>query len=194
MKITTRDRKLIVVLPALALLIGYCLMYDRAPNERIKQLRQQIARAQATPVSPAEIVRTESKLEKATRELAAAQSETLRLRSAMTTPSATSSNNAADQVAALLPRHHLSLLEQAGLDKTPGEVSPALRRLAAQSNVTNGMDRTVFWRVKFVGTYLDTMAALDELAAAKFRAIPACMTMTDGPSKGTKTWTLVLWM
>ena len=194
MKMTARDRKLIVVLPALALVVGYCLMYDRGPSGRTRQLLQQIAQAKGTPVPPGDIIRHESQLAQATRELSVAEAETLRLRSAMAAPGATSSNKAAEQVAALLPRHHLALLEQAGLEKTPGEVGPSLRRLALQVSATNGMDRAVFWRVKFAGTFLDAMAALDELAAADFRAIPACMTMTDGPSKGTKTWTLVIWM
>lgn len=194
MKISARDRKLVVVLPALALVVGYCVVFDRGPNARIRQLRLQVERARGATVSSGDIARAESQLTQATRELAAAEAETDRLRLALADPGATSSNKAAEQVAALLPRHRLALLEQSGLDKMPNEVSPSLRRLAAQVGATNGVERALFWRVKFVGTYLDAMSALDELAAADFRAVPACMTMTDGPSKGTKTWTLVLWM
>jgi len=194
MKLTARDRKLVIVLPALALVIGYCWRFDGGPNGRIRQLRQQIARARETPISPFDSLQYEAQLAQATRELAAVEAETIKIRSALADPIAPSSNKAAEQVAALLPRHHLALLEQAGLTTVPKEISPSLQRLATQAGATNGAERAAFWRVKFVGTYLDTVAALDELAAADFRVIPASLMMADGPSQGAKTWTLVLWM
>lgn len=194
MNFTARDRKLVIVLPALALVIGYCWMFDSGPNGRIRQLRQQIAKARENPPPPFELVQYETQLAQAARELAALKAETLKARAALNVPGATSSNKAAEQVAALLPRHHLALLEQAGLTAAPKEAGASLQRLAAQAGTTNGPDHAAFWRVRFVGTYLDAVAALDELAAADFRVIPASLTMTDGPSQGTKTWTLVLWM
>ena len=194
MKLTARDRKLVIVLPGLALVIGYCWLFDSGPNGRLRQLRQQIARARENPPPPFDTVQYETQLAQATRELTSVEAEIRKIRKALMVPSATSSNKAAEQVAALLPRHHLALLEQAGLTAVPKEVSPSLLRLAAQVSATNGTDHAAFWRVKFAGTYLDTVAALDELAAADFRVTPACLTMADGPTQGTKTWTLVLWM
>ena len=194
MKLTARDKKLVIMLPALALVIGYSWIFTSGHNARIRQLRQQIAQARDKSPGPFDIVQYETQLAQSTRELSAVEAESLKARAARTALGATSSNKAAEQVAALLPRHHLALVEQSELAAAPKEIAPVLQRMAAQFGATKGSDDPAFWRVKFVGTYLDVVAALDELAAAEFRAIPANLTMADGPQPGIKTWTLVLWM
>lgn len=195
MKITQRDKKLVLVLPALALAIVYCLAVDRGLNARVRKLRQQVERAQATRASTGELVREEAQLAQAARDLTSVESETQKIRETLETVSDSApSNKAPERVAALLPRHRLALIEQAMLTETPPEIGQPLQRFVAQSEGTNGAARAAFWRVKFVGTYPDTVAALDELEKSLPRVIPARLTMSDGPSKKAKMWTLVLWM
>lgn len=194
MKVSQRDKKLVLVLPALAVAIGYCLMFDRSLNARIGVLRKQVISARATPASSGELMRQEATLAEATRTLAAVEEETQKIRGALADSGASVSNRASEQVAALLTRHRLALIEQAMLTSVPQGINPSLQRLAAQGGVTNGAERAVFWRVKFVGTYPDTVSALDELTTSAPLVIPANLSMADGPNKRTKTWTFVLWM
>lgn len=194
MKVTQRDKKLVLLLPALAVAIGYCLMVDRGLNARVRQLRSQVARAKAAPASPDELMRHESQLAQTSRELTSAESETQKIRDALAVSRPAESNQASEQVAALLPRHHLALIEQSLLTAAPQEVGQSIRRLAAQNSETGGVNQAAFWRVKFVGTFPDTLAALDELSTSVPRAVPASLSMSDGPTKRAKMWTLVLWM
>ena len=194
MKLTERDRQLTILLPALALIIGYLMTIETAPAGRIKQLSQQINQARQTSPAPFEIAEYEQRATHAVQELAAVEAEAGKTRPALDVLRRPVTGRAAEQVAALLPRHHLALVEQSELETMPKDIAPVLQRLAAQFGTAKGSDDPAFWRVKFVGTYGDVVAALDELAAADSRVIPANLTMADGPQPGIKTWTLVLWM
>ena len=194
MKLTERDRQLAILLPAMALIIGYLMTVAAAPARRIKQLQQQIAQARQTAPGPFEIADYEQQTVRSAQKLAAVEAESGKIRSALDALRRPSSGRAAEQVAALLPRHRLALLEQSCLAGAPKDAAPAVQRMAAEFNLAASTDGPAFWRLKFVGAYGDVVEVLDELAAADYRVVPVNLTMADGSQPGSKTWTLVLWM
>jgi hypothetical protein len=194
MKLTDRDKQLVIWMPALALVIGYAMIVASAPNARVKRLRQQVAQARAMTPGQFDVGQYEAQLARFALELTTIKAESAKVQSAVSIPGSPANIRAAEQVAALLPRHHLALIEQSGVAMAPGEVLPVLQRLIVQYGEVKGPDLPAFWRVKFTGTYLDVVAALDELATADYCAVPTNLAMADGPQLGIKTWTLVLWM
>ncbi|HTR40065.1 MAG TPA: hypothetical protein VMH87_00425 [Pseudomonadales bacterium] len=198
MKLTDRDKQLVVWLPTLAVIIGYSWLLASAPHKRIKQLKQQISQAIEKAPRPLDLAEYQAKIAQANRDLAASEAETAKMKADLAAFAGVSTNathaNTAEQIAALFSRHHLTLVEQIPVSIEPGTLSPALQRVVDQSSKTLGANSAVFWQVKLSGNYLDMAAALNDLGNSDLRSILASLNMTDGEQPGTKLWTLVLWM
>jgi len=198
MKLTARDKQLVTWLPALVVIIGYFWLMASAPQARVKRLKQQISQAIEKAPRPLDLAEYEAKLVQLKRDLAAGEAERAKMNTNLAKLAGALGNpnhaNVAEDVAALFSRHHLVLVEQSPLAAQPGALPPALHRLAVQSQKSLGAGSAGFWQVKLTGSFLDMAGALEELAGSDLRAIPATLSMAEGPQPSAKLWTLVLWM
>jgi outer membrane protein TolC len=198
MKLTDRDKQLVIWLPALVVIIGYFWLMASAPHARIKRLEQQISRAVEKAPRPLDLAGAEANIIQLKRDLAASEADAAKMKANLANLAGVSGNpiqaNVAEKVAALLSQHHLVLVEQIPVAAQSATLPPALQRLAAQSQKSLGAGGAGFWQVKLTGNYADMADALDDLAGSDLRAIPAILNMAEGPQPATKLWTLVLWM
>jgi len=198
MKLTDRDKQLVIWLPALVVIIGYFWLMASAPHARIKRLEQQISRAVEKAPRPLDLAGAEANIIQLKRDLAASEADAAKMKANLANLAGVSGKpiqaNVAEKVAALLSQHHLVLVEQIPVAAQSATLPPALQRLAAQSQKSLGASGAGFWQVKLAGNYADMADALDDLAGSDLRAIPAILNMAEGPQPATKLWTLVLWM
>ena len=194
MKLSDRDWQLAIFMPALAVVIGYLMLFATAPEQQIKQLRAQIMKARQSSPRPSELADCERRAASVGEERAAVEAESGKTQAKLEALRKPANGHAAERVAALFPRHRLALLEQVSLPGPPKEAAPALQRMFAAFDPALRADAPAFWRLRFAGAYGDVVAVLDELAAADYWVIPVNLSMSDGSQPGCKTWTLVLWM
>ena len=198
MKLTDRDKQLVIWLPALVVIIGYFWLAASAPHARIKRLKLQISQAVKDAPRPLDLAEAEANIIQLKRDLAADEADMAKMKTNLAALAGVSGNpiqaNVAEKVAALFSQHHLVLVEQIPVAAHSTSLPPALQRLAAQSQESLGASGAGFWQVKLTGNYADMADALDDLAGSELRAIPAILNMADGPQPTAKLWTLVLWM
>ena len=198
MKLTDRDKQLVIWLPALVVIIAYFWLAASAPHARVKRLKLQISQAVEKAPRPLDLAGAEANIIQLKRDLAAGEADMAKMKTNLAALAGISGNpiqaNVAEKVAALFSQHHLVLVEQIPMAAQSATLPPALQRLAAQSQKSLGASGAEFWQVKLTGNYADMADALADLAGSQLRAIPAILNMTDGPQPTTKLWTLVLWM
>jgi len=197
MKLTARDKQLVIWLPALAVIIGYFWFMAGGPHARVKRLQQQISQAIEKAPRPLDLAEYEAKIIQLQRALAAGGADMAKLKTNLAALAGVSDHpvhaTVAEKVTALFSQHHLVLVEQTRVAQSSA-LPPALQRLAAQTQKSLGASGAGFWQIKLTGNYVDMADALNELASSELRAIPATLSMTDGPQPTAKLWTLVLWM
>lgn len=196
--ITQRDKVLLVVLPALAVLIVYAFVFTKAPMDRIRVVAAQVEAERLKAPKELDIaaeraraMQLERAVEKARAELQPLKEELGRLTASWTNSTERLLGN--DMLSSLWSRHGLLLQEQTVLTNVTS-VTPALQQLADRARATLGHGRyPVLWEVRLQGGFLDMLDALDELSRSDIAAVPVALEMGENPTMPGKAWKLRLW-
>jgi len=219
MKLTARERKLVFVLPAIFVAVGYGWWYGFSLRPREVQARRDYEAAVAGAVPESAVAQQQAafaKLQQQMKELTAAKT---RLDADAATLAGHAVRAAArleanQKLASVFRRHHLHLIEESdsaaregspAAAKLPTSLTEAQKRLepkdkhgaAVNETAADKAARSAQLRTyKLVGQFIDVLAAVSELAdQAAPPGVPLSLSMAaaegDSPQQ---TWTLVIWM
>lgn len=204
MKLSARERKLMFVLPAIAVLAVYGWWYRFYRQPVVEQAQKDHDRAIAGAASREAVAQQQTALAQLQREVKELDQAKARLdrdvaATRMSEIPAAGRLDADQALTSLLRRHHLELIaeeqqQQANTltAKLPASLLEAFKKLGQKDIDKTGQSRTY----KFAGHFLDVMQAVDDLAEDSTRVgVPISLTMAEaeGESK-QRTWTLVIWM
>lgn len=114
---------------------------------------------------------------------------------------ATDVNHSIDQLAQLMQRHRLQIVDDRNLgDKKTAELPRSFADLKNWlSEMLKKTDSVHVHRFNFIGNYVDVYEMLDDLAQSGIEALPLFLSMknldsNDAKYIGMKAWTLDLWI
>jgi len=202
MKLTERERKLLLILPAVAVLIGYAWYYSVSVRSRGAQAQRDYEAAVAGAVTPSALTAQRMQVAGLQRELKELGEMKARLDREMAA-AGTHEDLSAGRIAThqdltgLFRRHDLQLVEESRpttgtTAALPGSLRAALTRVGLKQADKVGELRVY----KLAGRFLNVLEAVRELADQPAAAgIPLSLTMTAGDTGDDRhTWTLTVWM
>jgi len=183
-----------IVLPGIAAAALYVVFFALGGASRLGALSRSLEAARKD-VPPSEAIAREDERKrgaKAEVDRLQAELDELRRGEAAAAPGGEpkSGLRASEELTRILERHHLQLGEETPQSAAGGPQAPApagsARLHAPGLRLRNH---------RFSGSYLDVMAALEEIAALGTGIIPVRLTMARSSKKGEPlTWTFILWM
>lgn len=201
MKLTDRERKLVLILPAVAVLIGYVWYYSFSLRPQAAQARRDHEAAVAADVAPSALLAERMQVAKLQRELKELGETKARLDRDMAAAGnredPTAGRIATHQdLTGLFRRHALQLVEESQPTASTSAALPGSLRAALTRVGLKQADKAGELRVyKLSGSYLNVLEAVRELADQPTAAgIPLNLTMAAGDDDGRQTWTLTVWM
>ncbi len=197
-KVTSRDKALLIALPSLAVFIGYTLAYAKPPILRLRALTTQVELTRAKVPKPNEIPEAEARVASLQREIQLAELHVQQLRSHMSRIAVTGANNherlvGVEDLSALWKRKGLILLEQREIDEGSSIMPVPIQTLVAKAQRLGRSRLPKLWELRLKGSFLELREALEELAASEIPAIPISMEMAESIGAPVKSWTLRLW-
>lgn len=198
-QISSRDRFVMLVLPALAIFIFYSYVLTKKPNARLKLLTTQLAAAQAARPSNEAIAQQQAaKLSGSTR-LTQTRHELEPIREALSQQMDSWQDRgrrlqANDDLAVLWRRHSLTLIEQSYASTNEVGMTPLVERLQQQTRtLLNREFGPVLWEVRLEGGFHGIRNALEEISTSDLPVIPVSLEMQNKPQTTIKLWTVRLW-
>jgi hypothetical protein len=200
-KLTDRERKLVLILPAVAVLIVYAWYYMFSVRPLAAQAQRDYETAVAGAVAPPALTAARIQvagLQRDMKELGETKSRLDReMAAAGKREDPTAGRIATHQdLTGLFRRHGLQLVEESqpttGTSAAlPGSLRAALTRVGLKQ-----ADRVGELRVyKLSGSFLNVLETVRELADQPAAAgLPLSLTMAPGDDDGRQTWTLTVWM
>jgi len=197
-KVTPRDKALLIALPSLAIFIGYTLAYAKPPIVRLRALMAQVEVTRAKVPKPNEIPDAEARVASLQREIQRTDLNIQQVRGHMSRIAVTGANNqerlvGVEELSALWKRKGLILLEQREIDEGSSILPVPLQTLVAKAQRMGPSRLPKLWELRLTGTFLELREALEELAASEIPAIPLSMDMAESIGTPVKSWTLRLW-
>lgn len=198
-QISSRDRSVMLVLPALIIFIVYSFVLTKKPNAKLKQLTTQLTAAQAARPSSEAIAQQQAAKASASLRLTQARRELDPIRQALNKQMDTWQDRsrrlqANDDLAVLWRRHNLTLLEQSYAATNELGVTPLIERLQRQTRtLLNREFGPVLWEVRLEGGFPGIKNALEEISSTDLPVIPVSLDMQSKPQSATKLWTVRLW-
>jgi hypothetical protein len=202
MKLSDRERLVVLWLPLALILGGYTWWFNLVQRPRINQVEKVYREIAAKPVSAAEVLTFQARVTQLTHELdaLAQQKSRLQAEAAEITGRVVDPRKrilAEQQLSDLFRQHGLQVLEQgpakqAGDLKLPKAVTDALGRFGEVNREKLG--QVLCWRL--AGRFADVRTAVQELArqeAPPGIAIGLIMAEADVTVSG-RQWTLFVWM
>ncbi|MSU36074.1 MAG: hypothetical protein EXS36_13420 [Pedosphaera sp.] len=199
MKLTSRDVRLLMFLPAILVLIIYFWVMTNKPMLQMRGLVKRINSTRAATPSASDIANQENRVVQLYTQFKITQQETDPLRAEVEQLMAPWINPArrgaaSEVIAQLWGRHGMLLQEQTPLANAEGRLSPTLARLvqhartAALSHHGPGL-----WEIKLNGGYLEMLSALQEIAASDLPSVPVSLEMSNTAQRERKHWKIALW-
>lgn len=201
MRMSQRDKILLLVLPAMLVALGYGLFFLLPGMKTRAKLEKDLAAARGKLPSSAETAQAASRLRQADESLARAKKQQQELQTAwqeLTRPCVNHSRRA-DRwtcLMSLLKRHQIHVVDHAPHDGTAKhKTSLPLEKLARSIAEQHTQEQPQLWRLHLVGSYLSVLKALEDLGSGEAVAIPVSLSMTR-PDTATKLreWTILLWI
>jgi hypothetical protein len=201
-KLTARERWIVLLLPGAAVLLGYAFWFIYSQRGPLAVARQNYDKAVLGAVSDAMVIEQQGNVARLQRELKELdQKKTALDRQVKDTcfcqVDPARRQQATEKMTALLARHRLQLIDEsptaAGHDaKLPRALTETLGRLGSAEAAKTGQLRSY----RLVGAFPDVLRAVCELAAAAAPpAVPISLTMAEADGAGPgRTWTLLVWM
>ena len=202
MKLTPRERVLLLALPVAVVLGGYAAWYSVTQRPKRAAVERAFHEAEAKRVTPAQEEFQKADALQARKALETVQAEKVRLNgeiAALRRHPASLPRRMQSLCAftTLLDRHRLQLLEEnsssEGLQRLPKSLTEALARIDSPTQKGAGGELR---RYKITGTFANLMQAIEALAADESSpGIPVSLAM-DEPDGSTanRVWTLLIWM
>lgn len=199
MKLTSRDVRLLMFLPAILLLIFYFWSFTAKPMLQLRGLVARINSARAKTPSDKDIANQENRVVQLYSQVKTAQQETEPLRAEVEQLMAPWINPArrgaaSEVIAELWGRHSLLLQEQSPLLNAEGRLSPTLARLVQHARTAAlSQHGPGLWEIKLTGGYLQMLGALQEIAASDLPSVPVSLEMANTAQRERKNWKIALW-
>jgi hypothetical protein len=202
MKLTDRERLVLLLLPPALVLGGYSWWFNLFERPKLNQVEKEHRDVAAKQVSPAEVLqhqavaaRLQREVEELTDQKRRLQAEAAEIAGNVGEPA--KRITAAHELTELFRRHGLHVVEEGlakqGTDlKLPKSVTDAIGRLGTVSRERLGQVRC--WRL--AGRFADLRAAMQELAQQSAPpGIPVGLTMAEADvTVPQRHWTLFVWM
>ena len=198
-QISQRDRIFLLVLPALILFIVYAYVLTKTPNQRLKQLTNQLQATATSRLGPEVLGQQQAAKNLAAQRVTQARRELEPVRLALNKQMDSWQDRsrrlqANDDLAVVWRRHNLTLLEQSNVSTNEVGVSPLIERLQHQTRVLlNREFGPVLWEVRLEGGFHGVKEALEEISSSDLPVIPVSLDMHTKPQASTKLWTVRLW-
>jgi acyl-CoA thioesterase len=203
MKLTNRDRVLVIFLPAMIVLLVYGVFHFMGPSRTQARLSVELDKLRTREPAPAQVQQALMQAYQGEKQMTESRA---RLKSAedqwrqRTTPP-TSGERRPDrlsQLLAILKKRGVHVSDHAAASASGGNevrLSPTQEKLASQMVEQGGKQPPQVWRFQLVGTYTNILHTLRELSESEPLAIPLGLTMKS--PEGTtshRVWTLLLWI
>lgn len=197
--VTQRDKALLIVLPALAIFIGYTLIFAKQPLMRLKALEAQVEATQRKLPRPNEISDAEARIGLLQRRIQEADAQVLEIRATLSRIAVSGTNNlerlaGGEALSALWRRHGLVLTEQRETEEAAVGLPVPLHNLASRAQRFKPARVSRPWEVRLQGSFPQVQAALAELAESEIPALTVSLDMGDSTAGGTaKSWRIRIW-
>ena len=203
MKLTDREKVVLILAPVAVILGGYAWWFNLFHRQKVQEAQRAYDAAVAVQVRPTDLLQQKGRSIKLQREVDDLQRQESLLKAEAAAVCGRSADplrriDAERQLTELLRRHQLQLMDEApagkeGEAKLPGSLAEALGRFAEQGSRDGGGQVR---RVRLTGRFLDLLAAMEELAKTDNPpGIPIRLTMADADADGQqRSWTLLVWM
>jgi len=197
-QVSSRDKQLLMVLPAIVVVIGYVWFFTKAPNQQLKALIGRINTANSKAPSRMDIAGVEARAAQLQREITAARQEIEPLRlevEKLTAPWMDPKRRAAasEVLTELWGRHRLFLASQQQVAEAQSRLSPTLTRLVDRARSALGGPGPGLWELRLFGSYPDMQAALEEVAVMDQPVVPVSLEMLNTAYPREKQWRVWLW-
>jgi hypothetical protein len=200
-KLTERERKLVLILPAVAVLLGYSWYYSFSLRPQASRAQRDYEAAVAATVAPPALTAARIQVAGLQRELKELTATKARLDGEMAAAGSREDPTAGriathQDLTGLFRRHGLQLVEESRPTAGTSAALPASLRMALTRVGLKQADKLGELRVyKLSGSFLNVLETVRELADQPAAAgIPLSLTMAAGDDDGRQTWTLTVWM
>jgi len=215
MKPTSRDKLLLAILPAILIIAVYGWILSSNPRDALKTAKKEYETAMKNQPSLGSLTEQEVKLDSLRKKKQVITSETKQLRDTVEGMKDRwlQSHNSTETIAQLtdlLNRNGLVLIDEGpeeGGAKLTGRLSTMMNQVA--NSVSNKSQQSpmiipmqsqtnrgaTLWKVRFIGRYIDVIAALHEISESDTLIIPVSISMEEVSGEGTvRSWTLYVWV
>jgi hypothetical protein len=204
MKLSSRERLLVLLLPLTVVLGGYAWWFNVFQRPKMAEFQKDHSAAVANAISPATLMEQRAALAQAQRGFQALEERRNALRQEAgqlsgTCPNPTHSHRAEEELTALFQRYRLQLIEEAPAAKgdsarLPKALTDAVSRLTPAP--PGGSEHVRSFKVS--GRFLDLLAAVRDLAADETPpGVPIGLSMDEVDAtwqSDSRVWTLLVWM
>jgi hypothetical protein len=201
MKLSDRDKRLALVLPAIVVLAVYGVFFARSKLTECSRAAKTLAETRAKAPRPEELAAQQRLLLMATGETNRAQANLddvqRRWLYALAFCGAGSQRNARiERLTSLLNSHDLRPLEDAEVDAgvKDTKLTACAESLAKTITQLAPAQKPQLRRIRFHGRYGDVLHALEELTQGETLAIPVGLTMKTTSDPERRDWVLLVWI
>lgn len=196
---TTRERWMLVLIPAALVLIVYGFFIRGSLMSELKAVSSDAERLRAVPITQEGNARMRADRDELAREEQQIDARIAELRNSPLLPSGfgRSANRSAAlrEITGLMERHRLRLNDQGQVSLAEAGAPNSFEEMIAntRSMLESGAEPT-YRRFRFTGRYQDAYGMLKELAASGMPVIPASIRMDRIEGSSHLRWELVVWM
>ncbi len=207
MKPTARDKVLLAILPGILIIAIYGLLLSSVPMDEYKAAKKAYDNAVKNMPSHTAILEQETKLDGLKKKMKVLKAESDELQDMVDgmrdrLAQSQDSTETVAQLTDLLNRNGLILLDE-GPESGSGEHASQLagimnklsQSIATASDTGKNQRGPTLWKVRFIGRYIDVIAALHEINESDTLIIPVSIAMEEVRGEGTiRSWTLFVWV
>ena len=202
MKMTDRERIVLLLLPVAVILAGYAWWFNIFYRHKVQAAERDYAVAVAAQVKPLDLMAQRAGNAKTQREVADLEKQKAKLEGQAAalcgkTVIPAERIHADSQLVELLRRHQLQVIEagpavKGGEAKLPKSLVEAIGRLGSASHDKTGQVRCL----RLTGRFMDVLLAVQELSQTEASpVIPISLTMAEADlAADARQWTLLVWM
>ncbi|MCL4207048.1 MAG: hypothetical protein KJ000_31585 [Pirellulaceae bacterium] len=204
MKLSPRERLLVLLLPLTIVLAGYAWWFNMFQRPKMAKIQKDHAAASAAAIEPIALMEQRAALAQIRREVQALEDRRAAQRQEAgqlsgTRPDPLQTHQAAEELTAVFRRHRLKLIEEApagrgDAGRLPKALTDAVSRLGPAPPSGSEQVRSF----KLSGRFLDLLAAVRELTDDDTPpGVPIGLSMDEVDStwqSENRVWTLLVWM
>jgi hypothetical protein len=203
MKLTERDKTILLLLPGVAIFAAYGWFFYPSKHTALVKAEEAVAKArEEAPALQNKVQFAQAKVVQAKQKLTklAADRQTAQKAWDQASANCTDSRLRNERIARLndlLGHHKLRVIEDAESDASgkDGKVATSVENLCTELAGMSAQLKPQLRKVRLIGRYLDVVAALDELAHREVVAIPVGLMMKEAPPHDNKReWVLLVWI